>query len=411
MKLKERGRNGHSLTVFGDLSPGNIVGRRPKPMVFCENSFEVLQILKNISLTQSAAPPVPPGPGKAIKGAGIYVEMLHVGPSTMESRGIGGVVRNESASWVLRFMQSFHHASNNLMELMALRQGLQLVMEHNLCPVEICVDSEEGHPLERFDHSRGLYPWHGIDTLLAGVTSWTPLDQIQGMFRSTRPRAPLAAQFQSAAVDLVAALTDKYWPVFTVHQGMFTIAVVSSYEAIKECFTIQDKNLANRVATCSCKYLGYDHANLTFAYYGPYWRMVRKLVVNNLLSAKSLERLKLIRISEVESSIKELYTLFVANKAKNEPTKVYIGHCFDDMMLNITVKMIGGKRYSQVNNKAEEKEEVERFRKAFNETMYYLALVGIEDAFPIPLLQWLDLQGNIKVMKRIADEMDVILQC
>ena len=63
-----------------------------------------------------------------------------------------------------------------------------------------------------------------------------------------------------------------------------------------------------------------------------------------------------------------------------------------------------------MNNKEEEKEEAERFRKAFNETMYYIAIVGIEDAFPFPLLQWLDLQGNIKVMKRIADEMDVILQ-
>ncbi|XP_004241385.1 nicotine N-demethylase CYP82E4-like [Solanum lycopersicum] len=208
----------------------------------------------------------------------------------------------------------------------------------------------------------------------------------------------------------LGALADKYGPVFTVRQGMFPIAVVSSYEAIKECFTTQDKNLANRVATCSCKYLGYDHANLTFANYGPYWRMVRKLVVNNLLSSKSLERLKHVRISEVESSIKELYTLFVANEAKNVPTKVDIGHWFDDMMLNITVKMIGGKRYSQVNNKEEEKEEAERFRKAFNETMYYIAIVGIEDAFPFPLLQWLDLQGNIKVMKRIADEMDVILQ-
>ncbi|PHU15726.1 hypothetical protein BC332_16931 [Capsicum chinense] len=228
-------------------------------------------------------------------------------------------------------------------------------------------------------------------------------DTLDGRSRtSTDGEIPLA--------HTLAALADKHGPVFTVRQGMFTIAVVSSYEAIKECFTIQDKNLANRVATCSCKYLGYDHANLTFANYGPYWRMVRKLVVNNLLSTKSLERLKHVRISEVESSIKELYTLFVANKAKNVPSKVDIGHWFDDMMLNITVKMIGGKRYSQVNNKEEEKEEAERFRKAFNETMYYLALVGIEDAFPIPLLQWLDLQGNIKVMKRIADEMDVILQ-
>ncbi|CAN4100701.1 unnamed protein product [Withania somnifera] len=229
-------------------------------------------------------------------------------------------------------------------------------------------------------------------------------DTLDGRSRSkdTDGEIPLA--------HTLAALADKYGPVFTVRQGMFTIAVVSSYEAIKECFTTQDKNLANRVATCSCKYLGYDHANLTFANYGPYWRMVRKLVVNNLLSSKSLERLKHVRISEVESSIKDLYTFFVANQAKNVPTKVDIGHWFDDMMLNITVKMIGGKRYSQVGDKEEEKEEAERFRKAFNETMYYLALVGIEDAFPIPLLQWLDLQGNIKVMKRIADEMDVILQ-
>ncbi|KAF3618967.1 putative peroxidase 3-like [Capsicum annuum] len=30
--------------------------------------------------------------------------------------------------------------------------------------------SYEGHPLERLDQSRGLYPWHGIDTLPAGVT-------------------------------------------------------------------------------------------------------------------------------------------------------------------------------------------------------------------------------------------------
>ncbi|KAH0666931.1 hypothetical protein KY285_028137 [Solanum tuberosum] len=166
-------------------------------------------------------------------------------------------------------------------------------------------------------------------------------DTLDGRNRSnTDGEIPLA--------HTLAALADKYGPVFTIRQGMFPIAIVSSYEAIKECFTTQDKNLANRVATCSCKYLGYDHANLTFANYGPYWRMVRKLVVNNLLSSKSLERLKHVRISEVESSIKELYTLFVANEAKNVPTKVDIGRWFDDMMLNITVKMIGGKRYSQV---------------------------------------------------------------
>ncbi|KAF3681584.1 hypothetical protein FXO38_01639 [Capsicum annuum] len=31
-------------------------------------------------------------------------------------------------------------------------------------------NASQGHPSERLDHSRGLYPWHGIDTLPAGVT-------------------------------------------------------------------------------------------------------------------------------------------------------------------------------------------------------------------------------------------------
>ncbi|KAF3672183.1 putative homeobox-leucine zipper protein ATHB-13-like [Capsicum annuum] len=38
-----------------------------------------------------------------------------------------------------------------------------------------------GHPLESLDHSKGLYPWHDIDTLPAGVTGWTLLDKIWGM--------------------------------------------------------------------------------------------------------------------------------------------------------------------------------------------------------------------------------------
>ncbi|PHT84886.1 hypothetical protein T459_13329 [Capsicum annuum] len=39
----------------------------------------------------------------------------------------------------------------------------------------------KGHPLERLDHSRGLYSWHGIDTLPAGITDWTTLDQIRSI--------------------------------------------------------------------------------------------------------------------------------------------------------------------------------------------------------------------------------------
>ncbi|PHT58872.1 hypothetical protein CQW23_01235 [Capsicum baccatum] len=46
--------------------------------------------------------------------------------------------------------------------------------------IALGLTSCEGHPSDRLDQ-RGLYPWHGIDTLLAAVIGWTLLVEIRGM--------------------------------------------------------------------------------------------------------------------------------------------------------------------------------------------------------------------------------------
>ncbi|PHU19678.1 hypothetical protein BC332_10829 [Capsicum chinense] len=46
--------------------------------------------------------------------------------------------------------------------------------------IALGLTSCEGHSSERLDQG-GLYPWHGIDTLPAGVTGWTPPVEIWGM--------------------------------------------------------------------------------------------------------------------------------------------------------------------------------------------------------------------------------------
>lgn len=56
--------------------------------------------------------------------------------------GIGSVIRNSNGDWILGFSQSFLHATNNFMELVALRKGLELVLEQNLHPIVINIDSE-----------------------------------------------------------------------------------------------------------------------------------------------------------------------------------------------------------------------------------------------------------------------------
>ncbi|XP_047257915.1 uncharacterized protein LOC124890089 [Capsicum annuum] len=51
--------------------------------------------------------------------------------------GIGGIIRNGRGDWIIGFSKSFTHATNNLMEMCALKKGLELVIEHNLRPLEI----------------------------------------------------------------------------------------------------------------------------------------------------------------------------------------------------------------------------------------------------------------------------------
>lgn len=62
----------------------------------------------------------------------------------IQERGeIRGVIRTCNGGWVMGFYKSFHKATNNMMELMTLIEGLNLVEQHNLLPIEITIDSPE----------------------------------------------------------------------------------------------------------------------------------------------------------------------------------------------------------------------------------------------------------------------------
>ncbi|PHU21278.1 hypothetical protein BC332_06385 [Capsicum chinense] len=58
-------------------------------------------------------------------------------------RGTGGIVRNSNGEWVLGFFNSFHNSTNNMMELLALKDGLKVIESNNFLPVEINIDSLE----------------------------------------------------------------------------------------------------------------------------------------------------------------------------------------------------------------------------------------------------------------------------
>ena len=202
----------------------------------------------------------------------------------------------------------------------------------------------------------------------------------------------------------LAAMADKHGPVFMIRLGMQRAVVVSSREAVKQCFTTNDKAFASRPISSAGKLLGYNYALLGFTPYGAFWREMRKLFVMKILSARPLDALKHVWISELDLSIKALYSL---GKDSNwvDPVKVVMCQWFQNLGFNIVLKMIAGKR--SFDDSGHGKAETRRAITAIQEFLSLSGAFVLSDA--IPFVGWMDLQGHLAAMKRVAKEMDSLV--
>ncbi|GAB4841458.1 hypothetical protein Ancab_039710 [Ancistrocladus abbreviatus] len=205
----------------------------------------------------------------------------------------------------------------------------------------------------------------------------------------------------------LAAMADKYGPVFVVRLGIRRVLVVNNWEAVKECFSINDRAFASRPSTSVGKYLGYNSSNFVLAPYGPLWRDMRKLATVNLLSSRRLETVKHLRISEIHKFIKELHSLCSDPKGSN--TNVAICKMFKHLAMNIMTRITAGKTYFGTSDNVND-EEAEKVQRVIVDFIHAIGLHVISDLIPIPFLEWLDPQGYIRLMKRVAKEFDLILE-
>ncbi|KAL7263971.1 hypothetical protein ACSBR1_002009 [Camellia fascicularis] len=198
----------------------------------------------------------------------------------------------------------------------------------------------------------------------------------------------------------LAALADKYGPIYKINLGVHPVVVVSSWEAMKDCFTTNDKALASRPDSSTAKYLSYNLAGFGFAPYGSYWREMRKIAMLELLSARRLEMLKHVRISELSTSIKQLYC--ISSKKYGSGKVVVISEWIEQLTLNIIARMIAGKTYG-------EDVEARKFRKVVKEFMFVSGEFLLSDALPYRVVKWVDMLGKLKNIKSIMKELDLIV--
>ncbi|KAK8619019.1 hypothetical protein V6N13_132988 [Hibiscus sabdariffa] len=205
----------------------------------------------------------------------------------------------------------------------------------------------------------------------------------------------------------LATMADKYGSIFTIKLGVQRALVVSSWEIAKECLTKNDKAFATRPKLLFMELLGYNYAMVSIAPYGAYWRQVRKFATIELLSNHRLDSFKHIRESEIKISLQQLYELWNRKRSSSNFEKVLVEmkSWFKNVTLNVILRIIVGKR---IPNSGESDNETVKWKKALDDFVEMSGKFLVSDA--LPFLRWLDIGEDEKSMRKIAEELDRVME-
>ncbi|XP_027359276.1 cytochrome P450 82A3-like [Abrus precatorius] len=204
----------------------------------------------------------------------------------------------------------------------------------------------------------------------------------------------------------IGALADKYGPLFTIKLGVKPALVLSNWEMAKECFTTNDIAVSSRPKLVAVELMSYNQAFVGLAPYGSYWRELRKIVTFEFLSNRRIEQLSHVRVSEVQTSIKELFNVWRSKKNESNYALVEMKQWFAHLTFNMVIRMVAGKRYFGAMDEANE-EKAKRFMENIREFMRLMGTFTVADG--APFLRWLDLGGYEKAMKATAKKFDKVL--
>ncbi|XP_072981440.1 trimethyltridecatetraene synthase-like [Typha angustifolia] len=194
------------------------------------------------------------------------------------------------------------------------------------------------------------------------------------------------------------ALSQKYGPLVQLQFGSFPVVVGSSVDMAKFFLKTHDLIFTDRPKTAAGKYTTYNFSDITWSPYGPYWRQARKMCLMELFSAKRLESYEYIRKEEVRALLSSLF--------ESSGRKVMLKDYLSTVSLNVITRMVLGKKY--LDESEGSIVSPEEFKWMLDELFLLNGVLNIGDS--IPWLDFLDLQGYIRRMKRLSIKFDRFLE-
>ncbi|XP_030454477.2 cytochrome P450 81Q32-like [Syzygium oleosum] len=227
------------------------------------------------------------------------------------------------------------------------------------------------------------------------------LHKIRNLPPSPFPTLPILGHLHLLKKPLhrsLSRISRRHGPVALLQFGSRRVLVVSSPDAAEECLAKNDVVFANRPRLLAGKHLGYNHTSLAWSSYGDHWRNLRRIASLEILSTNRLLTLSSIRAGEAKSLLCRL--------AKSGGQSVDMKSAFFELMLNVMMQMIAGKRYYGEN--VGEVEEARKFREIVTETFKIGGATNIGEF--LPFLRRMGLNGVEEQLMAVQKKRDEFMQ-
>ncbi|KAI4964814.1 hypothetical protein ZWY2020_059517, partial [Hordeum vulgare] len=199
-------------------------------------------------------------------------------------------------------------------------------------------------------------------------------------------------------------LSKRYGPIMYLRFGSFPVVVGSSVEMAKFFLKTHDVVFIDRPKMAAGKHTTYNYSNIIWAPYGAYWRQARKVCLTELFSAKRLESYEYIRSEEMRALLRDLH--------EASGRVVVLKDYLSTLSLNVITRMMLGKKYlhrpMEGTDGGGSTTTMEEFKWMIDEWFLLNGVLNIGDS--IPWLDWMDLQGYIKRMKKLSMMFDRFLE-
>ncbi|XP_065859393.1 cytochrome P450 726A27-like [Euphorbia lathyris] len=208
-------------------------------------------------------------------------------------------------------------------------------------------------------------------------------------------RLPLIGNIHQLATNhphrRLTELSKTYGPIMHIQIGQVPALIISSSESAKQVLKTQESDFLERPNFFAADIMLYNRSGVTFAAYGDYWRQMKKIVIQEVLSAKRVKSFRSIREKEVRN--------FVEYLTSKRESPVNLTSKLMSLTNSIIALTISG-------NKCKKQEEIIG---VVGKAIEAAGGFGVADAFPswkfLPVIT-----GMSSLLRRIHGQADEILE-